>query len=70
VRKLEKPDFPAAVYATTQYGFGDYRSDSVRHHGRPEERADAIVKGFEVAFRDRCTPAEALAIGMRYAMAA
>jgi hypothetical protein len=66
VRKLAKPDFPAAVYATTQYGFGDYRSDSVRHHGRPEERAAAIVKGFEVAFRDRGSPAEALAIGMRY----
>lgn len=65
-RKLEKPDFPAAVYATTQYGFGDFREDSVRHHGRPEERAAAIVKGFEVAFRDRGTPAEALAIGMRY----
>ena len=65
-RKLAKPDFPAAVYATTQYGFGDYRSDSVRHHGRPEERAAAIVRGFEVAFRDRGSPAEALAIGMRY----
>lgn len=66
VRKLERPDFPAAVYATTQYGFGDNRPDSVRHHGRPEERADAIVKGFQVAFRDRGSPAEALAVGMRY----
>ena len=66
VRKMERPDFPAAVYATTQYGFGDYRSDSVRHHGRPEERAVAIVKGFEIAFRDRRSPAEALQIGMKY----
>ena len=66
LRKVEKPDFPAAVYATTQYGFGDYRTDSVRHHGLPEERAAAIVKGFQVAFRDRGSPAEALAIGMRY----
>ena len=66
VRKLERPDFPAAVYATTQYGFGDYRSDSVRHHGRPEERAAAIVKGFETAFRDRRSPAEALQIGLKY----
>lgn len=66
VRKMERPDFPAAVYATTQYGFGDYRSDSVRHHGRPEERAAAIVKGFETAFRDRRSPTEALQIGMKY----
>jgi hypothetical protein len=66
VRKLEKPDFPAAVYATTQYGFGDAHLDSIRHHGLPEERAAAIVKGFEVAFRDRGSPKEALAIGLRY----
>ena len=65
-RKLERPGFPAAVYATTQYAFGDYRTESVRHHGRPEERAAAIVKGFETAFRDRRSPAEALQIGMKY----
>lgn len=70
MRKMERPGFPAAVYATTQYGFGDYRSDNVRHHGRPEERAAAIVKGFETAFRDRSSPAEALQIGMRYVGAA
>ena len=66
VRKLERADFPAAVYATTQYGFGDAHFDSVRHHGLPQERAAAIVKGFEVSFRDRCSPQEALAIGVRY----
>lgn len=70
VRKMERPGFPAAVYAATQYGFGDYRSDNARHHGRPEERAAAIVKGFETAFRDRRSPAEALQIGMRYVGAA
>lgn len=70
MRKLEKPDFPAAVYATTQHAFGDHRTDSARHHGRPEERAAAIVKGFEVAFRDRRSPAEALQIGMSYVGAA
>jgi hypothetical protein len=66
VRKLERPSFPAAVYATTQYAFGDYRTDNARHHGRPEERAAAIVKGFETAFRDRRSPREALQIGMQY----
>jgi hypothetical protein len=66
VRKLERPGFPAAVYATTQYSFGDHRTDNVKHHGRPEERASAIVRGFETSFRERRTAAEALQIGMQY----
>jgi hypothetical protein len=69
VRKMDKPGFPAAVYATTQYSFGDHRVDSARHHGRPEQRAAAIVKGFETAFRDRHSPAEALQIGLKYVAA-
>jgi hypothetical protein len=70
LRKLERPSFPAAVYATTQYGFGDYRVDNVRHHGKPEERADAIVRGFETGYRDRRSATEALQIGMQYVGAA
>jgi hypothetical protein len=66
-RKLDRPDFPAAVFATTQYAAGDYRPERVSHHGTPEERANAIVKGFEVAFRDRRSPGEALQIGVKYA---
>jgi hypothetical protein len=66
-RKLERPDFPAAVFATTQYSAGDYRIERMSHHGTPEERAGAIVKGFETAFRDRRSPSEALQIGVRYA---
>ena len=49
-RKLQKPGFPAAVYATTQYSAGDYRIDNPKHHGRPDERAAAVVKGFETVF--------------------
>jgi hypothetical protein len=65
-RKLKRPDFPAAVFATTQYSAGDYRVERISHHGTPEERANAIVKGFETAFRDRRSPSEALQIGVRY----
>jgi len=65
-RKLERPDFPAAVFATTQYSAGDYRTERFSHHGTPEERAGAIVKGFEIAFRDRRSPGEALQIGVKY----
>jgi predicted metalloprotease len=66
-RKLDRPDFPAAVFATTQYSAGDHRTERLNHHGTPDERAGAIVKGFEAAFRDRRSPNEALQIGVRYA---
>ena len=67
MRKLQRPGFPAAVFATTQYSAGDYRPDRISHHGTPEERAAAIVKGFETAFRDRRSASEALQIGLKYA---
>jgi hypothetical protein len=67
LRKLEKPDFPAAVFATTQYAHGDFNVDRKSHHGTPAERAAAVVKGFEAAFRDRMAPGEGLQVGMRYA---
>jgi hypothetical protein len=63
-RKLEKPDFPAAVFATTQYSYGDNNTNSPSHHGRPDERAAAIVRGFETANRERRSLGEAIQIGM------
>jgi hypothetical protein len=63
-RKLEKPDFPAAVFATTQYSYGDNNTNSPKHHGRPDERAAAIVRGFEAANRERRPLSEAIQIGM------
>jgi hypothetical protein len=70
VRKLERPSFPAAVFATTQYSVGDYNTHKPTHHGTPDERAAAIVKGFETAYRDRRSATEALQIGMKYVGAA
>lgn len=67
VRKRSRPEFPAAVFATTQHSAGDFRTDRASHHGTPDERANAIVKGFEIAFRDRRSASEALQIGVRYA---
>ena len=67
-RKLQKPDFPAAVYATSAYSVGDNREDNQRHHGTPEERAAAVVKGFETAFRDHRTFAEAAQTGLNYVL--
>lgn len=64
-RKREKPDFPAAVFATNRYARGDY-SKSKSHHGTPDERAAAVVRGFETAYRERRSFADAIQIGLNY----
>ena len=64
--KLRKPDYPAAVFATQKYASGDLNVSNPRHHGRPDERAAAIVRGFEVAYRDRRNFSDAVQIGVNY----
>jgi hypothetical protein len=65
-RKREKPDYPAAVFATKAYSIGDTAFDEAQHHGTPDERADAVVHGFQSAYRDRKTLDEAVQIGVNY----
>jgi hypothetical protein len=64
-RKLDKPDYPAAVFATNRFARGDFASDTT-HHGTPQERAAAVVRGFETCYRERRSFAEAIQIGMNY----
>jgi hypothetical protein len=52
LRKKERPSYPAAVAAVTQADFGDHNSKRRTHHGTEEERANAVVRGFEAAFRE------------------
>ena len=66
MRKLQKPDYPAAVFATSSHASGDYRIHSPNHHGTPDERAGAIVRGFEVAYHERRSLADAIRIGINY----
>jgi hypothetical protein len=66
VRKLARPSFPASVYATTVSRLGDSPSNAVDYHGTGQERAQAIVAGFQTSFRDRRGPGEALQIGVNY----
>jgi hypothetical protein len=66
VRKLSRPQFPAAVFALTQYNFGDNMVNSPKHHGRPDERAAAIVQGFEAGFRERRSLDQAIGISINY----
>jgi hypothetical protein len=64
-RKLQKPDFPAAVFAANRYSHGDFATNKT-HHGTPEERAAAVVRGFETAYRERRSFADAIGIGVNY----
>jgi hypothetical protein len=64
-RKLEKPDYPAAVFATNRYARGDTVMDK-NHHGTPEERAAAVVRGYETAYRERHSFSDAVEIGENY----
>jgi hypothetical protein len=66
VRKLQKADYPAAVFAATQHAFGDNRTDNPHHHGTHDERAAAVVRGFEVAYRERRRFSDAVQIGVNY----
>jgi hypothetical protein len=65
IRKIQRPSFPAVVFATTAQQLGDYDGGS-DHHGTPAERAAAIVRGFLTAFRERRAFAEAVSIGVSY----
>lgn len=69
VSKLRDPNFPAAVFATSRHSAGDRNFQSKTHHGTPEERASATVKGFEVAYREKKPIGEALQTGIRYVLA-
>ena len=66
-RKLERPSFPAAVFATTQSAAGDDMIHDPQHHGTADERAAAIVRGFEVAYRERKSLSEAIEVSIAYA---
>jgi hypothetical protein len=67
--KLRKSNYPAAVFATHQYAGGDFNFNNPKHHGLPDERAAAIVRGFEVAYRERRNLSEAVQIGANYVLA-
>jgi len=64
--KLRKRDYPAAVFATDHFESGDFNFRSPTHHGTPTQRAASVVRGFEVAYRERHALAEAVQIGIRY----
>jgi len=69
IRKLQNRNFPAAAFATSQYEAGDPWVADRNHHGTPEERGAAVVRGFEAAYRERRRIGEAIEIGLNYVSA-
>lgn len=66
VRKRERSDFPAEVFAETQHSFGDTLFGDSSHHGTPQERGNAIVEGFKSAFTSRVAFSEAVDRSTKY----
>ena len=68
IRKKERLNFPAAVFALTQHTYGD-RPLAPPSHGTPDQRGNAVVAGFEAAFRQRKSLSEAFEEGIRWVQA-
>jgi hypothetical protein len=65
-RKKENPAFAAAVFAVTQYTYGDDEVNNQNHHGTPNERSAAIVRGFDAAYRENLSLPEAIGLSLSY----
>jgi predicted metalloprotease len=65
-RKLERPGFPAAVFALTQYNAGDDKVSDPEHHGTNDERGAAVSRGFESAYRQRQSLSDAIEASVAY----
>lgn len=64
--KLQRPAYPAAVFAAQHYAAGNYNYQHPSFHGTPDERANAVVRGFEAAYRSRQSLNEAIQTGIKY----
>ena len=69
VRKRERSSFPAAVFAMTQYTFGDNMIDNPNHHGTQQERGQAVVQGYLAAFEQKLNLSDAIERSIRYVKA-
>jgi len=65
LRKLDRPDFPAVVFASTQRSFGTLQRSS---HGTGDERGEAVLEGFKAAYERRLSADDAVMEGFNFAM--
>jgi hypothetical protein len=68
LRKLERPSYPAAVVAMTQFSYGRADYGNKDHHGTAEERGAAVVRGFEASFRENKSPKDAIEESTAYVL--
>lgn len=66
IRKREREDFPAAIFAVTQFNMGDDRTSHPLHHGTKEERGAAISQGFEAGYRRQLSLGDAIEASVAY----
>jgi hypothetical protein len=66
LRKQQRPGFPATAFAATYQRMGDNLLVSPQHHGTAQERAAAIVRGFETAYREKQSLSDAIQTGVNY----
>jgi len=59
----------AAAFAVAAHAHGDFNVTGKGHHGTPDERAAAVVRGFEVTYRERRLFQEAIRVGVKYVSA-
>lgn len=68
VRKRERPSFPAAVFALTQFNLGDSNVNHESHHGTQEERGKAVSEGFAAYYSKNMTIAAVIEASTKYVM--
>jgi hypothetical protein len=68
LRKKERPTYQAAVVAVTQGNYGDTHFNSPTHHGTEQERSAAVVRGFNAAFREGKSLAQAIEESTNYVL--
>jgi hypothetical protein len=66
MRKRERAEFPAAVFALTQYNAGDDMLNDPDHHGTPDERGAAISRGFDASYREHQSLQDAIEASIAY----
>jgi hypothetical protein len=64
-RKKQMPNYPAAVFAVTLSTL-KVSGAARRNHGTSTQRAAAIVRGFEVSYREERSLDDAVALSMAY----
>ncbi|RXT57166.1 hypothetical protein B6S44_01615 [Bosea sp. Tri-44] len=64
-KKLERNDFPAVAFATTQRSFGGVTRGT---HGTSEERGSAVIEGFKSIYERKLSAPDAIDAAFQFSM--